>query len=86
MFLKELTLLAEDERLKYKTRRLEFIPHDGIITRVEQYQNALINKSYISDKICEMKLYHMFQQNEFRGKYYPFIEQVNPFKISSKIS
>jgi len=43
MFLKELTLLAEDERMKYKTRRLEFIPHDGIVTRVEQYQNARMN-------------------------------------------
>jgi len=39
----------------------------------------------MNDKINEMKLYHMFQTNEFRGKFYPFIEQVKKcLKITRK--
>lgn len=33
----------------------------------------------MTDKIFEMKMYHMFQQNEFRIKYYPFIKQVGVY-------
>lgn len=40
MFIQEISLLAEDERMKYKTRRLEFVPHDGVFTKVEQFENA----------------------------------------------
>lgn len=40
MFIREISLLAEDERLKYKTRRLEYVTHDGVLTRVEQFENA----------------------------------------------
>ncbi len=36
----------------------------------------VINRTYITDKIFDMKLYHMFQQQEFRMKYYPYIQQV----------
>lgn len=40
MFIREISLLAEDERLKYKTRRLEYVTHDGVLTKVEQFENA----------------------------------------------
>ena len=33
-------MLAEDERLKYKTRRLEYVTYDGVLTKVEQFENA----------------------------------------------
>ena len=36
----------------------------------------MVNQTYITDKIFDMKLYHMFQQQEFRMKYYPYIQQV----------
>lgn len=40
MFIREISLLAEDERLKYKTRRFEYVTHDGVLTKVEQFENA----------------------------------------------
>jgi len=40
MFIREINLLAEDERLKYKTRRFEYVTHDGVLTKVEQFENA----------------------------------------------
>jgi hypothetical protein len=43
MFVREISLLAEDERMKYKTRRQEFITHDGVLTKVEQFENACNN-------------------------------------------
>lgn len=40
MFMREISLLAEDERLKYSTRRIEYVTHDGVLTKIEQFENA----------------------------------------------
>jgi hypothetical protein len=40
MFPREIGLLTEDERSKYRTRRREFAPIDGVLTKAEQIENA----------------------------------------------
>lgn len=76
MFLKEIGQLTEDERRKYKTRRVEYSSLDGILTRSDEIENALLNDIKTQDKIMEMKLYLFFQEQDFYSRYNPFLLQV----------
>jgi hypothetical protein len=75
LFLYEIGKLTEDERKRYRKRRYEITASDGVLTTAEQYQMALLNKTYEVDKINEMNFYLFFQRKDFHTKYRIFLDQ-----------
>jgi hypothetical protein len=75
LFKYEIGQLTDEERLKYRNRRIEIIANDGVLTKSDQVESALINKEYMIDKILEMKLYLHWQQQEFTERYKTYLNQ-----------
>jgi hypothetical protein len=74
-FLHEIGKLSEDERKRYRTRKLELFSSDGVISTGDQYKLALINQTYEKDKIAEMKFFLYSKQVDFAENYAIFLQQ-----------
>jgi len=74
-FQHEIGRLSEDERKRYRTRKLELFSSDGVISTGDQYKLALLNKVYEKDKISEMKFFLYSRQIDFADKYVLFLNQ-----------
>ena len=79
MFMKEIGQLDADSRLKFRSRKQEFIPDGEVISQMVQKQNKLLLESSVNDKLEEMSLYLLFQTQEFYKKNDIFFKQVSYF-------
>lgn len=76
-FIYQIGKLTEDERKRYRTRRLELFSSDGVLTTGDQYRVALINQAYERDKVTEMKYFLYYRQIDFADKYMLFLQQAS---------